>query len=102
MCRCGHAKSQHSQGPCDYRGHSCNCETYQSEGKSTPCPILDTGAYVTRGGHQAVVERFGAVYAYGYVQLKTTRQQRAWNVDDGTKVCQSNHGHNPQDIVRKA
>ena len=103
MCKCGHAKSQHSQGPCDYTGYSCTCDRYQPESKVlTPCPILDTGAYVTRDGHQAVIQSLKGSYAYGYVLLKITRQQRCWNREDGTKTCYSKHGHNPQDIVRKA
>lgn len=30
LCRCGHAKSQHHNGTCDYRGHSCNCTGYRA------------------------------------------------------------------------
>src|SRR5205823_2331342 len=33
MCECGHAKSQHHNGKCDYEGYSCSCTGYKPQKK---------------------------------------------------------------------
>lgn len=33
LCVCGHAKSQHPNGVCDYKGYACQCTGYQRRPK---------------------------------------------------------------------
>ncbi len=62
---------------------------------------IKPGKYRTRNGKEAIItDDWGTTYyVRGYVKLKTTTQTRTWNSNDGSKVCYSNHGKNPQDLV---
>ena len=32
LCVCGHAKSQHPNKECDYKGYTCSCSKYRKQG----------------------------------------------------------------------
>ncbi len=36
LCQCGHARSQHHDGKCDYAGYACACSGYRRHKEKLP------------------------------------------------------------------